>query len=357
MSMQNLVLSFFRPIAATAAALAKTTTVSGVSNSDQIFTPPLNSKHFNTHTNTHSDGGAVHRTLLKFIRWTKYARMVFRQTTWPGAIIAKIFKHKELEWIEFHITRHCNLNCVNCLHFSSLAQKEFMDITAFENDLKQLKHITGGRAFPYGIKLLGGEPLLNPQIIQFCEIARGIFPDISILILTNGVLLPKQTAEFWEKCAELNITISVTYYPVITDAGFAFMKKQAEQYGVQLQTWHLIQGSVSSFFWIKLPIDITGKQNAKKSYFYFRYSSCYQLWHGKLYPCAHIAYSGDFNRAFNQELEVTEPDYLDIYRAASIEEVQAFLKGPFPFCRYCKTTKAYAVPWRHNVEKQLEDWL
>jgi predicted aldo/keto reductase-like oxidoreductase len=75
-----------------------------------------------------------------------------------------------------------------------------------------------------------------------------------------------------------------------------------------------------------------------------------------LYPCPYAAYAGDFNRAFNQHLEVTERDYLDLYNVTTVEEIRTFLKGPWPFCRYCKTTKLQAADWQYGVKPSLDDW-
>jgi hypothetical protein len=238
------------------------------------------------------------------------------------------------------------------MHFSSLAKNQFMDITAFENDLNRIKLITEGHDFPKVLNLLGGEPLLNPDIIKYCEIARGIFPDKKILIVTNGTLLPRQKAEFWEKCACLNIILQVTPYPVLTEADYTLIQKKANQYGTPLV---IGRRSTSTFYWRKIPIDLTGKQSLKINKI-FCLVLCKQLWHGKLYPCPIAAYVDDFNEAFNQNLEITAHDYLDIYKADAAE-LEAFLKGPWPFCRYCKISKAHAVTWRNNAKSRLEDWI
>jgi hypothetical protein len=134
------------------------------------------------------------------------------------------------------------------------------------------------------------------------------------------------------------------------------IQNSAKQHGVTLIINHA-RDEASHFFWTKLPVDITGKQNPKISHFFCSLYGCKQIWHGKFYPCTYIAYADDFNKAFNLNLEITGRDYLDINSITAYVEIEAFLKGPFPFCRYCKTTKTRVVPWRRNVEKRLEDWV
>ena len=229
-----------------------------------------------------------------------------------------------------------------------------MDIVAFENDLKRIKDIIRGRA-EINLNLLGCEPLLNPDLIKFFEIARSIFADEKIILITNGLLLPRQKEEFWQKCAERDVTISVTYYPALTEADCTLIEQNAKHYGNSLVMTNRTQELGRPFYWMKMPLDLNGKQNPGISYF-FCPNRCNQIWHGKLYPCHCIAYIDDFNRAFNQNLEVTRGDYLDIHSTTTYEELEAFRKGPWPFCRYCKTAKLHLIPWRHGGEKRLDDW-
>ena len=64
------------------------------------------------------------------------------------------------------------------------------------------------------LMLLGGEPFLHPQLIELCKIAREIFPDILLNILTNGIILSDNYPE--EKINELkslNVLTSISQYP------------------------------------------------------------------------------------------------------------------------------------------------
>jgi len=96
---------------------------------------------------------------------------------------------------EVDIARHCNLNCRGCLHFSPLSKPKFLDISSYQKDICRLSKVFGGQAEK--ISLMGGEPLLNPDIIQYVKIARTYFPNAKLLILTNGVLLDRMPEEFF----------------------------------------------------------------------------------------------------------------------------------------------------------------
>ena len=67
------------------------------------------------------------------------------------------------------------------------------------------------------LNLLGGEPLLNPKIIDFMRIARENLPNTNIQIVTNGILLNEQKEDFWHACNKYDIKIVVTKYPIKLD--------------------------------------------------------------------------------------------------------------------------------------------
>lgn len=122
-------------------------------------------------------------------------------------------RQSELESVDIHMAEHCNLGCYSCNHFSPLAKEEFADLETTTKDLTRLKELTNGKIKT--IFLVGGEPLLHPNIIAFMKVARELFPKSVVQIITNGVLLPKQKPEFWAACKQYNIVMTPTKYPGI----------------------------------------------------------------------------------------------------------------------------------------------
>lgn len=62
--------------------------------------------------------------------------------------------------IKYAVAYHCNLRCSGCVHLSPYSRKHFPSLESFTADLNQLSR---GFHAPF-IDLLGGEPLLNPEI-------------------------------------------------------------------------------------------------------------------------------------------------------------------------------------------------
>jgi MoaA/NifB/PqqE/SkfB family radical SAM enzyme len=259
-----------------------------------------------------------------------------------------------------HIAEQCNLSCKGCLHFSPFAPKSFIDIEKYEKDCKRISGLSGGKIDE--IHILGGEPLLNPRIIDIVKISRSNFPHGTILITTNGILLKNQPDDFWDCCRTNNILISISTYPINLD--YSFIIDKAKAYNVQLRFSDKIVSNngkmlaADSLRWLKLPMDINGRQNPKKSNALCGLSNvCFQLVEGKLYKCCRIAYIKYFNSYFNVNLEVTEDDYIDIYKVKDMDEILNRLRKPVPFCRYCKLDiVGNDVGWERS-KKEISEWI
>lgn len=93
----------------------------------------------------------------------------------------------KLEFLEVMLIRTCNLSCQGCTTFS---------------DLKYQGYVTWqqGRAWlePWldritleGIGVMGGEPLINPEVREWLIGMRELMPNTQIRFVTNGLLLDR----------------------------------------------------------------------------------------------------------------------------------------------------------------------
>ncbi|MDR0743153.1 MAG: radical SAM protein [Tannerella sp.] len=239
-------------------------------------------------------------------------------------------RKKQIPILHIHLADHCNLNCRGCDNFSPLSPEVFAKIDVVERDCARISALSEGNVNE--VQLLGGEPLLHPQVTAFNEIARKYFPTTPVKIVTNGILLLKQPDTFWESCRENRIEIMVTKYPVRLDHDK--IERHVREQGVAF-CFYGNTGSVPKTMQCA-PLDVSGKQNPRDSF--LRCSSanrCISLDDGKVYTCSLIPYVKYFNAHFGKNLVVTEDDYIDIYKAQSIGEILDFTAKPPPFCRYC----------------------
>jgi sulfatase maturation enzyme AslB (radical SAM superfamily) len=305
-------------------------------------------------------------SVLYFIRNLVPDSIYYAKLFIPFRILYGILiKNKKRELLRFdaHVAGHCNVNCKGCEHFSPLTPASFIEAEKYESDCKRISELSGGKIAD--IALLGGEPLLNPRIIDIMRISRSYFPDGIIKIITNGKLLKNQTDEFWERCRLNNIIIAISVYPVNID--YAFIIDKAAKHGVQIQfrgdvrivskDWRKLPIDYYSENWRKMPIDVNGGQNPQKSNaLCYASNFCFQLAEGRLYKCWRIAYIKYFNDYFNADLKVSEGDYIDIYQAKSIDEILDKLRKPAPFCRYCKLDCTPVVKWAYS-KKEISEWI
>lgn len=252
---------------------------------------------------------------------------------------------------EVALAEHCDLNCAGCDHFSPLAEPEFADYEETARDFARLSSLFHGHAKE--IHLLGGEPLLHPELVRFLKMARENFPDAVIDITTNGLRLLKQPEEFWKACRENNIVICPTKYPI--PLNFEEMEKRAADYGVDYHYFDK-SGTVTKTTTL-YRMDVKGLQNGNRNFLLcHRANTCVYLQHGRLYTCPVAPTARHFNKYFGENLKELPSDSIDIYETGSAREIMDFLAKPIPFCRYCMADKARQNrPW-HQSERTIEEW-
>jgi MoaA/NifB/PqqE/SkfB family radical SAM enzyme len=278
------------------------------------------------------------------------------QFIWYRFSALKRLRKLNLLQVGVNLTEHCNLNCSYCGAFSPLAKESFYSIEIFKKDCERLSQLTSGRILEF--KLAGGEPLLHPGITDFLDIARSNFAEFRggggrIYIITNGLLLLKQPDSFWQCCNKNSIEISLTRYPIKLD--FDKIVDKAKSHGVKLTYMYDTDKLKKNMH--HLPLDLNGAQNIKKSFgICFFANDCIVLKDGRLCTCGLPAMIHNFNSYFGKNIQVSENDFIDIYKAKNIDEILDFLCKPIPFCRYCDWKNIETrLDWRVS-KKEISEW-
>ena len=205
------------------------------------------------------------------------------------------------------------------------------------------------------IHILGGEPLLNPEINKFIIETRKCFPDkklTEIRVISNGILVNKMPEDFWKTLHENEVILSVTKYPLKLD--YDLMHEKANNYNVNFEFY---DNTDQQQIWYNIKLQEDGKRDAKKSFYKcFVANDCIMLKNGRLYTCTLIPNIEHFNKYFNKNSEVCDDDSIDIYKAKNKEEIFDFLAHPVPFCRYCNPDiKDYSLNWEPTTKK-IDEW-
>lgn len=267
---------------------------------------------------------------------------------------------KNILQLEVNLTSHCNLDCAYCDHFSPIAREEFTDIKDLERDFKRISELSGRRILQ--MRLLGGEPLLHPEIERIVELASFYFDyDAAIhnnvrsiysllQITTNGILLDKMTDEFWKTCAKTKCAIFISAYPI--KLKMDWIAEKAKKFGVQIIR---DRGEKTMY---RLKIDPSGSFDITKNFAVCEGKNhCCTLKNGKIYTCVVPPHIYRLNEQYNLNIPDEESNSIDIHYAKDIKEILEFLAKPIPFCRFCaRELMDYNLPWRHS-RKELSEWI
>lgn len=247
-----------------------------------------------------------------------------------------------LSAVEIHLMDSCNLNCTGCSHFSNLFERDSVyDYNRFVEDLVVLSR----RVFFSKLYLLGGEPLTNPRLADYLQAARRIYPEREITLVTNGLLIPKQSDAVLEVFRKENIGIEISLYPP-TSKMLDKIKERMKNTGI----YCLIRAERPTFFAF---LGTEGINDPYVSQEVCCNAHCRYVRNGRLYKCPVDAMSYKYNEAFGTNLPPAEG--ISLY-SENFERELALLEQPVQLCRYC-TEKPRVFSWSANANPKKEDWF
>jgi hypothetical protein len=182
--------------------------------------------------------------------------------------------------IEFHVVHHCNLTCAGCSHFAPQAKRQFLTHQEIERDVA----LAGERLEPEFVHIMGGEPLLHPQLADFLEDFRAGFPHATIKIVTNAVLHERMTGKLAEEIRRHRIIVAVSVYP---QSGVTKEKVSAwcEQETLEVEFW--TQDTFLDF------INLEGTSDPVAARAVCTMAGAFNVREGRLFPCP-VAAWGQF---------------------------------------------------------------
>ena len=244
-----------------------------------------------------------------------------------------------LPYLETHVVDHCNLNCKACSHFSPLSKESFVDVLEFEKNLELLSKKIRFKK----IRLLGGEPLLHPEMSRFVEISRKYFPRSEISIVTNGSLLFSLPDSFFQACRQNNISFDRSKYPAFEDK-FEEMKALIFSKGIKISDIH----ECDKMYVFHNP---NGDSDINSSFKHCGMKKYKILKAKKLYTCPKSAYINLFTEYFKMPILKDFGYSLCFYSA---KELIRRLDRPIDTCKYC-TYGARKIDWEKS-KMEKSDW-
>ena len=253
-----------------------------------------------------------------------------------------------LPYVEVHLYDGCNLNCKGCSHFASLCHNEpipdtfelLADVQRIAKLFERIEHI----------RLLGGEPLLNPDLIQLLNGVRKVLPHSRVSLVSNGLLLEKWGADLADALKRLNITLYVTCYPTNLDVGTrgaALMRNMGA---------HVIVSPMTDYFRLFLYPENSSVHGFESC----EIRHCVLLRNGRIWRCSIEAMIYAYNRAFG--CNYPEERGIDLECIRDGWEILEQLKQPGAMCSCCKDERRLrkwdcsdvfsAIDWRADLYKE-----
>jgi hypothetical protein len=135
----------------------------------------------------------------------------------------------ETEKCELNIVHHCNLSCRGCSHLSPRTKKFFVTPDKVFDDFS----ILAKSYHPQCVSLLGGEPLLHPDLLSVVDAVRQSGISECIRVVTNGVLLSQMPDLFWQSVDQVHISLYSGHKMGVQK--LKLYQRRARQYGVDLE--------------------------------------------------------------------------------------------------------------------------
>lgn len=318
---------------------------------DAVFIAAGAQKTLKTMINTCRENGIDQLYMMHDIAGKCYLPL-FDEKGMIGTRIRKLkfsSQKPSLPYFEVPITDNCNLNCKGCLFASNMTQGvQHVSVDDLEKDAKRMSELFFD--VPW-IRILGGEPLMHPNIVEILNSYRRYFPDSEIDLCTNGLLIPKMKKEFWNCIKQERVSIHVSGYKPTYD----ILDKIDEILRKQQISYVILKRETFLKYYTNLP-----NHDMRKSFERCSASGCYEVYRGRLSTCSAAIAFEKFNMAFGTSYMITEnEDWFNIHSSEiSPWKMKEKLESPSSLCRYCSDTKMESFEWECNSKKpNLSDYV
>lgn len=223
--------------------------------------------------------------------------------------------------VNYSLTSDCNLNCSGCNHYCPLVKiPEYADIEQFRENILKFKNICGSNSKYVELRLIGGEPFLHEDILEFFHISRSVMNDSKITCFTNGTLLDRHNnLDDILKKYNINLVISNYHLSYLENVYAKYPVKEKMMFEYEyLSTANDMSKSVCRF------------RNHKES-------CCSLDWNGNFHFCGTTEFIRYLVSEFGCEFAVTEGD--DFINLDNVPSFSYLIKRKLEkrhFCGYCR---------------------
>jgi organic radical activating enzyme len=256
----------------------------------------------------------------------------------------------EIPILDLHITHACNLTCESCSDFTNHKLIGMLSLQDAEewmsNWNKKLK--------PKQFILLGGEPTLNKDLVEFLYLSRQMWRETQLILVSNGFFLhlhPNLGKDLKNNDVELAISIHDTSKEYLNKikSNLTLSREWVQKYNTKVRIisshkkWRPIYKGYGANI---MPFEDNDPESSWKNCYMKEWEDdghCYQLHEGKIWKCPPIAYLPLMAKKYNLS-EKWDPylKYQPLTPNCSDEELTKFFsKGAESICGMCPAKKIY----------------
>lgn len=254
-----------------------------------------------------------------------------------------MIKIPHLEW---HVTHSCNFTCQGCGHYTNDGYKQNITLET----LKEWYLSWNKRILPREISMLGGEPLLNKEIVDIIYMTKelwSISENQKFELVSNGLLFNRVDG-LPKALIETNCILTITKHSEDPNYVRLFDKsiECIEESGVKYRIHD------ASNYWLKAytgygySIEPIGSDDYKASW-----DNCpggqenFILQDGKIYKCAALAYLPLQKQKYGDKLSAKWDPYLKynplLPDATDLDVLEFFTRSAESVCSMCPKDKCF----------------
>ncbi|MCR5304640.1 MAG: radical SAM protein [Lachnospiraceae bacterium] len=283
--------------------------------------------------------------LARFLRKFKvpYEDIYYRHMYDPG-LVTNWISRRELPYIEYQVADGCNMRCSACSHYSQLVKGAVLsDLEETKKGFMLLKDYFENVCL---IRVMGGEPLMNPDLHRYIRMTHEIFPKAELEVVSNGILITSMPQDLIDTMKELNVTLYMSYYPAMEGKA-----EKIDRFLAENGIGHKISVMAKEFSKVT---DLSGNLDPEAEFSNCSWRFCTMLRDTRLAVCAYPFLSHYFNEYYGEDLP--ESGAIDLTEEGlTSEEILKRLEMPVEFCSYCRQP-GVPVAWkRAGAEVPMED--
>jgi hypothetical protein len=251
--------------------------------------------------------------------------------------------------VEYSVTEHCNIRCHACAHASPLLPEKFADPADFVRDVEALSAVFHAEQF----RIVGGEPLLHPHLVDFVREAKRISIADKIVLYTNGVLLHRAPPELWRSIDALYVS---AYPGVRRRLADADCERLCREHGIALTI-----EPYKTFSQTLLGERIDNPRLVKAIYRACHTATeCHTVHAGRFYKCPMAPVMSSWLGLHGVAYSAPASDGVDLHDNPTLRnDLERYLHNPAPLaaCDYCLGSSGEEVPHRQLDRSGCQAWL